>query len=163
MPQGGLWLKRNEDVAWLLELLPKSIFHVPAEAVDDGRNLVLARWVHVITSRPLFDAQPFEMAIKMLGHDIKRDDPLKEKASGRIPPPEAHPTLTDSVLIVATPLLPEINQPKEREISDAFDRCVESVRKFELAYAVEVNDLEYVPLHPQYRVLLRAIRFVEYG
>lgn len=152
----GIWLEREEHLDWLRQYFPHSKWKLPAELYGTGHAFVLLRVNHLLSGKVGIDISAVNRAFLFASKDTQQDFPdIDESISESISidtGPE--PVIVESCLALSTPLLAYDVAPLDFWISEAFDRCIDSARRFEMAYAIESGDLSYMPLtrvtcHPQ--------------
>lgn len=121
--------------------IPRRHEEVPWVEFTNGRNFVAIRiWRRTVER--LFDYKYISPAFQ-LARELIDGEPSGEPAEpfGSVPWPSS--TYMGSIAEVATPLLPTADSNTQHAISDAFDRCIEELQGFSLAYQSVTNDRRF--------------------
>lgn len=146
-------LERDEDVQWLdgTAHLPTADFTLQDSVpINPGKNLVSFR-VWRLPEDVVLDVsdgeKAFEVFEKVMGRSRPTDVARKQALDPRILPLglTSHATVFEAV----TPLLPSYVDGKldgGKSVSDAFDRCIESLEELYRAYVTATADVRVRPL-----------------
>ena len=120
---------------------------VPWVAFTNGGNFVAIRiWRREVVR--LFDYQYMSSAFELAQELVSKEPSSKQsEPSGSVPWPSS--TYLGSIAEVATPLLQTDDLDTNHAISDAFDRCIEELRGFSLAYQSVTKDRRFRPVTRQ--------------
>ena len=120
---------------------------VPWVEFASGTNFVAIRiWRREVER--LFDFKYMSAAFKLATELVVGEAPGEPSAPfGNVPWPSS--TYMGSIAEVATPLLPTADLDIEHAVSDAFDRCIEELHGFSLAYQSVTKDRRFRPVTRQ--------------
>ena len=154
LPHGSTFpLERDEDVEWFDGVAYLPTVNVPAWAtmrVDPGKNFVWFR-VWRLPEDVVLDASDSDKAFEVFAK-VTKQSRRSDAVDQRLLDPRALPlglTSYATVFEAATPLIPSYVDGKidgGKSISDAFDRCIESLEELYRAYVTATADVRVRPL-----------------